>query len=190
MALKFIDDRDNEEYNLIRIGNQLWFAENFRHRVDDRSFFYKDDYRSFKKNGYLYSKDALEELCPPGWHIPSTAEFTKLFQSLEDSAKAMNWVEMFASKHLDRNLSLQFGGFGSEVQMDFWDEGQGAYFWTSTEGKNKDKQYCVIDSKGISFRYPAPMRDLFSVRLVCNEVLTTRSNFAYLKRTTSNEGPF
>lgn len=190
MALKFIDDRDNEIYNLVRIGNQLWFAENLRHHVEDRCFLYNQKYSSFKKSGYLYSKDALDELCPPGWHIPSVAEFTKLFQSFEKSAHEMNWVEMFAGKHLNRNLSLQFGGFGSEAQMDFWEEGQGAYFWTSTEGKNKDKQYCVIDSKGISFRYPAPMRDLFSVRLVCNEVLTTRPNFAYLKRTTSNEGPF
>ena len=102
----------------------------------------------------------------------------------------MNWVEMFAGKHLDRNLSLQFGGFGSEVQMDFWEEGQGAYFWTSTEGKGKNKQYCVIDSKGIGFRHPAPLRDLFSVRLVCNETLTSKPIFASLKRTTSNEGPF
>lgn len=190
MALKFIDDRDHEEYNLVRIGGQLWFAENLRHHVEDRSFLYKQKYSSFKKNGYLYSKDALDELCPPGWHIPSAADFTKLFQSLEKSAHAMNWIEMFAGKHLDRNLSLQFSGFGSEVQMDFWEEGQGAYFWTSTEGKGKNKQYCVIDSKGIGFRYPAPLRDLFSVRLVYNETLTSKPIFASLKRTTSNEGPF
>ena len=190
MALKFIDDRDHEEYNLVRIGGQLWFAENLRHHVEDRSFLYKQKYSSFKKNGYLYSKDALDELCPPGWHIPSAADFTKLFQSLEKSAHAMNWIEMFAGKHLDRNLSLQFSGFGSEVQMDFWEEGQGAYFWTSTEGKGKNKQYCVIDSKGIGFRYPAPLRDLFSVRLVYNETLTSKPIFASLKRTTSNEEPF
>lgn len=190
MSLKFIDDRDHEEYNLVRIGGQLWFAENLRHHVEDRSFLYKQKYSSFKKNGYLYSKDALDELCPPGWHIPSAADFTKLFQSLEKSAHAMNWIEMFAGKHLDQNLSLQFSGFGSEVQMDFWEEGQGAYFWTSTEGKGKNKQYCVIDSKGIGFRYPAPLRDLFSVRLVYNETLTSRPIFASLKRTTPNEGPF
>ena len=190
MTLKYVDNRDGKEYNLVRIGSQLWFAENLRYHIEDSSYMYNDRYSSFEKNGYLYSKDALDELCPPGWHIPSAAEFTKLFQSLENSAHAMNWVEMFAGKHLDRNLSLQFGGFGSEVQMDFWEEGQGAYFWTSTEGKGKNKQYCVIDSKGIGFRHPAPLRDLFSVRLVCNETLTSKPIFASLKRTTSNEGPF
>lgn len=190
MTLKYVDNRDGKEYNLVRIGCQLWFAENLRYYIEDSSYMYNDRYSSFEKNGYLYSKDALDELCPPGWHIPSAADFAKLYKSLETSANAMSWVEMLAGRHLERNLSLQFGGFGSESQMDFWEEGLGAYFWTSTEGKNKDRQFCVIDAKGVSFRYPAPLRDLFSVRLVCNEVLTTRSNFAYLKRATSNEGPF
>ena len=69
-------------------------------------------------------------------------------RQLAASANAMSWVEMLAGRLLERNLSLQFGGFGSESQMDFWEEGQGAYFWTSTEGKNKDRQFCVIDAKG------------------------------------------
>ena len=187
MTLKYVDNRDGKEYNLVRIGSQLWFAENLRYYIEESSYMYNDRYSSFEKNGYLYSKDALDELCPPGWHIPSAAEFTKLFQSFEKSAHEMNWVEMLAGRHFERNLSLQFGGFGSEAQMDFWEEGQGAYFWTSTEGKNKDRQFCVIDAKGISFRYPAPLRDLFSVRLVCDEVLTTKPVFGTFKRTTANE---
>lgn len=177
MAFKFIDNRDGKEYKLVRIGNQLWFAENLRYYIEDSSHMYNDRYTSFEKNGYLYSKEALDEVCPPGWHIPSAAEFTKFYKSLENSANAMSWVEMLAGKHIDQNISLQFGGFGSDEQMDFWEEGQGAYFWTSTEGKNKDKQFCIIDSKGINFRNPAPLRNLFSVRLVCNEVLTSKSGF-------------
>lgn len=178
MSLKFVDNRDHEEYNLVRIGNQLWFAENLRYRIEDSCFMYREEYSSFKKYGYLYSFDALDKVCPPGWRIPTAADFSKLYKSLQNSALAMNWVEMLAGKHLDNNLTLQLGGFGSGSQMDYWDEGHGAYFWTSNRGK-ADGQYCIIDPSGLNFRHSAPLRDLFSVRLVFDEVFVPRPSMTF-----------
>jgi len=171
MTLKFVDKRDNEEYNLVRIGNQLWFAENLRYRIPKCSYLYNDDYTLFQKNGYLYSREALDKVCPPGWRIPTASDFELLYKNLESAVLAMNWLEMLAGKHLENNRSLQLGGFGSSAQMDFWDEGHGAYFWTSNKGEFNDEQYCVIDPSGLKFRYAAPLRDLFSIRLVYNDVL-------------------
>ena len=170
MTLKFIDDRDGEEYNLIRIGNQLWFAENLRYHVEDSCFMYRGKYSSFQKYGYLYSKDALDWVSPLGWRIPTASDFLILYKHLKKTVLAMNWVEMLAGKFHGDNLSLQLGGFGSEDEMDFGDEGRGAYFWTSNKGTNDDEQYCIIDSLGINFRFSAPLRDLFSIRLVYNDI--------------------
>jgi uncharacterized protein (TIGR02145 family) len=166
MALKFVDNRDNEEYNLVRIGNQHWFAENLRYRIPKCSYLYKDDYRLYQKNGYLYSREALDKVCPPGWRIPTALDFKMLYKNLKNSALAMSWVEMLAGKHLEDNHSLQLGGFGSTAQMEFWDEGHGAYFWTSDRGEFYDEKYCVIDHSGLKFRYAAPLQNLFSIRLV------------------------
>jgi len=179
MSLKFVDNRDYEEYNLVRIGNQLWFAENLRYRIEDNCFMYGEEYSSFKKYGYLYNRDALDMVCPPGWRIPTVSDFSKLYKSLQNSALTMNWVEMLAGKHLEKNLSLQLGGFGSSSQMDFWDEEHGAYFWTSSKGKNNAMQYCIIDTSGMNFRSPAPLRDLFSVRLVYDEVFAPQSSMVF-----------
>jgi uncharacterized protein (TIGR02145 family) len=120
----------------------------------------------------------INEVCPPGWRIPTAADFSKLYKSLQNSALAMNWVEMLAGKHLDKNLSLQLGGFGSGSQMDFWDEGHGAYFWTSNR-ENADGLYCIIDPSGLNFRHSAPLRDLFSVRLVLDDYFVSRPSVTF-----------
>ena len=61
MTLKYVDNRDGKEYNLVRIGSQLWFAENLRYYIEESSYMYNDRYSSFEKNGYLYSKDTLDD---------------------------------------------------------------------------------------------------------------------------------
>ena len=170
MTLKFIDDRDKNEYKLVRVGEQLWFAENLCYRVEDCCFMYNNRYSSFEKNGYLYNEKALDEICPPGWRIPTPSDFFKLYKHFEDAFEKTGMVKILSGKLAINNVLLQLGGVGSESQECYSQEGEGAFFWTLFPGNIK--QYCLIDSAGIKFRRPTVLSNLFSVRLVCGDVMT------------------
>ncbi len=95
----FFDARDNVEYGMVTIGEQVWMAENLRatkyndaseipHLPDSLSWTYNDGpgycwyendtmYRSW---GALYTWEAVNTglLCPSGWHVSSDQEWKQL----------------------------------------------------------------------------------------------------------------
>jgi uncharacterized protein (TIGR02145 family) len=83
-AGKFRDDRDNSEYRWVRIGNQVWMAENLRFSL--RQGCWKSD--SDGITTYYYSRGSLDEACPPGWRAPEKEDFEELISVVggEDGA--------------------------------------------------------------------------------------------------------
>jgi uncharacterized protein (TIGR02145 family) len=98
----FTDSRDGNTYRVVRIGNQCWMAENLKYlpavcpvttTPDGRPFHFVYDYQGrdvheakatahYRNYGALYNWPAALAACPPGWHLPSDAEWSEMVDFL------------------------------------------------------------------------------------------------------------
>ncbi|HAE13973.1 MAG TPA: hypothetical protein DCG24_07055 [Bacteroidetes bacterium] len=127
----FKDKRDNNKYTAVKIGDMIWMGENLRYKTKD-SWCYKDKELNCEKFGRLYEWEEAQTACPPGWHLPSMAEFDSLVARLGGDKKAG-----YALAY-DSGVGMQMKfGYPPNVNGRFNAEDSQTNFWTSSEN-NKD----------------------------------------------------
>lgn len=163
----FVDPRDGNSYKTVRIGDQLWFAENLRYLPKmvplqwytyDNPFYAIGSYKEssvaeavetsyYKKYGVSYNWRAAQSACPPGWHIPSPEEWEKLISycggwdiagSILKSADTLYWNRTPKQTTNEFGFSILPGGTGPLIQ----DTCTRACFWNSRDTIEMDN--CVI----------------------------------------------
>lgn len=106
-----LTDSDGNSYKIVTIGTQIWMAENLKTtKYNDGTsitlvadsvkwpylekpaycWFYNNESKYKKTYGALYNWYAAStgKICPSGWHLPTSAEWTKLEEFLGEPAEA------------------------------------------------------------------------------------------------------
>ncbi len=141
----FIDERDNKIYYTIKIGDQVWMAENLAF-VSTLFSLNKSAKENIWKYGYLYKyeKSFFKKACPENWHIPTKEEWEKLAEYLggnEIAAKKIKNSTEWGNSGTGESVGFDAlpTGYKDSNNQDYIKQGEEAYFWTSTKSKAKGK---------------------------------------------------
>ena len=158
----FIDNRDGKTYRIVKIGNQVWMAENLNFAQTSNSWCYDNLSSNCDKYGRLYKGGIAQTICPAGWHLPSKEEYFSLLNinnnndvSLEQARETFNNLISKGSSGFEALLS---GCYHSDIKYnadmsvsdytryDFFDElNSVGFFWTSTIDKMNDNYFYQLE---------------------------------------------
>jgi len=132
----FADSRDGKTYGTVKIGNQIWMAENLNYITSSGSWCYDNNTSNCDKYGRLYDWETAKKVCPSGWHLPSDAEWSTL----------SNFVGSDSGKKLKSTSGWNSSGNGTDAygftalpggyryySGNFSYIGDNGYWWSSTE---------------------------------------------------------
>ncbi len=180
---KFTDTRDGKVYQTIKIGNQVWMAENLAFKTEKGSWNAGGTDIYGAMFGLLYTWEAAEQAVPAGWHLPTDGEWKELEMTLgmsQTDADAINfrgtneggklkatslWAENGNGTN-DVGFSALPGGFRSNSGSFFVYTWYG-YWWTATENDSSNAWFRLTTYSGtkISKNYSFK-EDAYSVRCV------------------------
>jgi len=146
---KFKDPRDNEVYRTVKIGDNIWMAENLRYlpEITPKNEWGSHDYPQYsvydyygtdlseaketeyyKNYGVLYNYLSAVEACPPGWRLPDREDLNKLLEDVKDINSDSYEALVIGSKN---GLNPLLGGWRSSFGRFF---GKGFYgnWWSSS----------------------------------------------------------
>jgi uncharacterized protein (TIGR02145 family) len=156
----FIDSRDGNTYKWVRIGTQIWMAENLKYIPfvcpgDAECGIWVYDYyetsvshinavtNNYLDYGCLYSIAVFDIIVPDGWHIPTTAEWQILIDYVGGEAIAGKKLKEAGTAYwkFDENGTTNEFGFSARgggkrnydaLYYDFDGLRTNGYYWTSS----------------------------------------------------------
>lgn len=184
----FTDPRDGEVYQWVKIGNQIWMAENLRFKMDSGSWCWENKEENSKTRGRLYNWTAAMQAAPPGWHLPSDEEWKELektlgltkeqadqegFRADKDSLlvgkiKQIDaWPNQYEGKPLSITNETGFSAVitGFYANDEFTHEGY-TVWWTSDADQDKAWLRCIGFFNNTISRVKNPKKFAFAVRCV------------------------
>jgi uncharacterized protein (TIGR02145 family) len=207
------DLRDGQVYKTVKIGDQVWMAENLNFETDS-SFCYRDSAYFCAMHGRLYKWAAavgksesecgygntcslpsgdVQGVCPSGWHLPSKAEFESLIATVGEDSTAGKVLKS-ASGWSSGGNGLDDFGFAALPAGDRGHDGgySGAYFlaffWSSTEINDNNVFNMYLTFNGDSVHQSVDIKDMGnSVRCVKDDGTVPESSSGVTPQSSSGE---
>ncbi|SHL29596.1 major paralogous domain-containing protein, partial [Fibrobacter intestinalis] len=137
----FKDARDGQIYKSVKIGNQVWMAENLNYDYNEgtaKSYCYNDEQESCAKYGRLYTwaaamdsagvfgdggegcgflvtcsaTEPVRGVCPESWHLPSYTEWKTLFTAVGGTTVAGTKLKSKSGWYNNGNGTDEYGFSG------------------------------------------------------------------------------
>ena len=153
------DSRDGQKYRTVKIGDQVWMAENLNYETAG-SYCYAHSASYCTKYGRLYTWAVAISACPSGWHLPTKTEWNTLFTAVGGQSVAgtkLKSTSGWHGVHEINNGTYEFYEIGNgtdefsfsalpagyrDAYGDHLALGDKAYFWSSTERDYDD--FCAF----------------------------------------------
>ena len=143
----FTDTRDGQTYKWVKIGKQVWMAENLNYKIED-SYCYENKPANCLIYGRLYDGWDAKTVCPNGWHLPNIEEWEILKNYLDDRAGGKmkekgesHWKHPNAGATNSSGFTALPGGM---QYSGFEKLGSRGYWWSSTDGFETNSKRCRI----------------------------------------------
>lgn len=162
-----VDSRDNQSYDVVRIGKQVWMAQDLnyadtnvtenlrgsswcwagRESCDSRLYYWNaamnisSDYQMIE-----YGKKQERGICPEKWHIPSTEEWSVLVQFVGGASEAWFLLKDWDESTIGGRASSDLYGFSANLN-------EGGYFSSRQRECNGNQDWeteCCEDAPGIN----------------------------------------
>jgi uncharacterized protein (TIGR02145 family) len=187
------DTRDGQSYQVVKIGNQIWLAENFRYLPSkEKGDLYENSCVYDNDNNYLdlyygrlYDWNTANIIAPEGWKLPNNQDFIELKDFInkdnnlvENDFNVGSYLKSVNGWNKSTNIepntdkygfnAKPAGFFNNESGKFYYSRGD-ASFWSTTEIYNSsrvgywDMNY---DCEDFSGGYDVNGNCRFSVRLI------------------------
>lgn len=179
------DSRDGKVYRTVKIGDQEWMAENLSYgdsvqtpSLKERSWCFDDVPEHCNVTGRLYTWAAaidsaalandfsgdIQGICPDGWHLPSSDEWSSLITVAGDKGNAVLALRSsngwgYANGTDDFGFSMLPSG--QKQGRDYFSES--AYFWTSSESDEHAWDAYYVYTKDISAGLKTPAQHAINI---------------------------
>lgn len=193
----YTDPRDGESYKTLKIGDQVWMAENLRYlpgvvepdsasqtiplyyvlAYDGNSVPEAEASTYFETYGALYNWAAARSVCPAGWHLPTEAEWMQLADFVGGASIAGNKLKESGTGHwgvINDEITDAYGFTalpGGCCLADGLFDGLENFgtWWTDTEIDSTGASYILITDNGSGVYSGRSIKEHgFSIRCVKN----------------------
>lgn len=170
----FEDSRDGKKYKTVKIGEQIWMAQNLDYHGEKDNFgiCYENKSENCKKYGRLYDWSEAAEACPEGWFLPREEEWRILMDFVGgkniagDKLKAKSgWGDSDKGTN-EYGFSALPGGLGNS-RNNFTYVNSVASWWSSSHDHFNFATFCGLQANESGFGGSAGIKsNLMSVRCV------------------------
>ena len=169
----YTDSRDGQTYKTVKLGEQIWMAENYKYYPVEGSFCYLNDTAFCETLGRLYTQQAAISNHPDGWHLPSDEEWKELELYL---GMAPEEIDLFGSRghavgdilrpHGGSGFHATFSGYYNHCADKYGHKSYESHYWTSSTGEDGMPILRIIGNGGVVGRLASICHMGSSVRYI------------------------